>query len=893
MTDVNPETIDETSQQPENAEQKTDTVQEPTEPVKNGVSTTTDDDVGTQNEKNEAPEAPTTKTEELDSAPPQPSEPSRTPSEPVAEPQPEAPARTSVSPARSRTDQPPASQSPLPANTPKRPDIDRNSNSSISSIRPQPHLPNRPEPSRDFRRPDMRVPMRPPDIADERWDARDARHPDHSRYGRYNDQDRERMLDPPSMHERGHGRLNERSLERERMAPARGDRDFPSRPASDDHFQRPPFRDSHLPPRDQEWADRAPRARPSQSDLFSSRQHDQDRSARGMAPPHKPPPHHERGAIRDGPSGDDDGTRGLSQPRADRDDRRMHPSRQLSPPRVDDSRLPNRPDRRDERFPSDDRRSGNFPPSHASRHDDLLPTGPRGERSSRGGPTEDRPAVDFPRDSRMGPLPPQDPNHGRLNQGSRYTPAAHDTLNDRPPPDIPLGPRGRNTGGRGSRPGSVSQAPPPNNPPVQASERQPPTGPSSRPGTRGALRQEQPPASSNSRPSTPAGEKLDATGIHPDRLKALQGSSNTGFDNPSPRAPSPPAPILPPSGPRGAPSGPSPTTRGPPTGPSFAGERGRGDKRFAGLNNMLQQSSGMSSDRGGQGTTIRGRGANANRQSSASMNAPSPQSMGPPTPVGPQSESQGPSADAGSGRDRPDLFASRKNEAEDESLGPSRSGGGRRSEIVETSSEPRRSSRNQSSSGTHTPDRDRDRERERDRTRNRDRDRDRDRDSSRRGEEDNAKKRDHDRDRRANENPAPSRDDVPDTREPSRRTGGSGRDEAPSTRRRERRGRDEGVNSSSLGGDYSNADRSKPPPPPPPPAPPQNDDRRWGGAGGGRNEEREREREPPLRRDRNRSRREDNSGGTLPRKRGRPPVGDDGSRAGGMRVGSDHKRPRR
>lgn len=887
MTDVNSKAEDKTPQQAEDAENKTDTTEKQPEPAENGVSTTADKDAD-ENTKNEAPpEEPPSKEEEPEPAPRQPSEPSRPASEPTSEPQPEVPARTSHSPTRSRTDQPPASQSPVSAGTTKR-DVDRNQSSSISSIRPQPHLPNRPEPPRDFRRSDMRVPMRPPDVPDERFDARDSRHQDHSRYGRYHDQDRERAPDHPVVGERSHGRLNERP-------PARGgERDFPSRPPSDDHFQRPPFRDSHLPPRDQEWSERTPRARQSQSDLFASRQHEQDRSTRNMAPPHKPPQHHERGGIRDGPSADDDNTRAPSQTRTDRDDRRTHPSRQQSPARVDDNRLPSRPDRRDDRFPSDDRRSGSFSQGHAPRPDDLLPTGPRGERSSRQGVAEERLSNDFSRDSRGGQLPSQDPNHGRLNQGSRYAPPAHDSLNDRPPPDIPLGPRGRNASGRGSRPGSISQGPPPNNPPpAQVPERQPPTGPSNRPGTRGAPRQEQP-ASSNSRPPTPASEKLDTSGIHPDRLKALQQSSNAGFDSPPARAPSPP------SGPRGAPSGPSPTTRGPPTGPTFAGERGRGDKRFAGLNNMLQQSSGTSSDRSGQGTTIRGRGAN--RQSGASMNAPSPQSMGPPTPVGPQSESQGASAEAGSGRERPDLFAGNKNEPEDESSTPTRSGGGRRPELIESSSEPRRSSRNLPS-GTNTPDRERERERDRTRPRDRDRDRDRERerDGSRRGEEDGARapgRRDHDRDRRASENVTSSREEIPDSREASRRSGGSGRDEGPSTRRRERRGRDEGVNSSSLGsGEYGSADRAKPPPPPPPP-PPQNDGRRWGGAGGGggggRSEERERDRDHGRGRDRNRDRRdENNAGGTLPRKRGRPPAGDEGPRGGGMRVGSEHKRPRR
>lgn len=73
-------------------------------------------------------------------------------------------------------------------------------------------------------------------------------------------------------------------------------------------------------------------------------------------------------------------------------------------------------------------------------------------------------------------------------------------------------------------------------------------------------------------------------------------------------------------------SGPSPTGRGPPTGPSFGSDRSRVDKRmFAGLQTHLQQAGTPNApERSRQGASIRGRGGRANPSS-----LPSPSTSGP------------------------------------------------------------------------------------------------------------------------------------------------------------------------------------------------------------------------------------------------------------------------
>ncbi|PGH08997.1 hypothetical protein AJ79_05792 [Helicocarpus griseus UAMH5409] len=844
--------------------------------------------VSSKSEKAEQAEKPAVTQE---AQPAKPAEAATAPLQPASQPPSATPApqtdaqnaaHGSESPAPSRVASRPPSETSHPPSIPKRPDVDRYAPQPSPPIRPQPNLPNRPEPPRSFRH-DERMTMRPPNIPDERRDARDTRHPD--RIGRFGGSDRERPFEHPlPVDPRAHGRPSDR----DRLDGPRTDRDFPPRPA-DDHFGRPSYRESRLPPRDQEWSDRMSRGRMSQADAFQARQ-DSERSFRDgdmhqYRHANLPEPH-----DRDHPTRLPHPDPGRHEPpRPERDDRRSRDSRPSSPPKIDDSRPPNRPERRDER---DERKPASFPSQPPSRPEDT-PTGPRGDRPSHPSAGDNR----HGQDSRSFP-PSANPSYGRLNQESRFPSRPQEPF-DRPQ-DIPSGPR-RTSSQRAGRNPPLSQPLPI---PPQPSDRQPPTGPSNRPPARNLPHQDQLAAST---PSGPASlEKLDTSGIHPDRLKAFQSPSGDS-----------PAPALPPSGPRSdghPPSGSQSSNRGS-SGTPLAGERGR-DKRFAGINNMLQQYGGPA-DKPGMGASIRGRGAN--RAGGNSMNVPSPQSTRPQTPVGPMGDSY-PGTAPPPASDRPELFPTRSDvppppppPAQEEPRGHGRAG--RRSEIIEeAAAESRRSPRH--SSGTRTPDRERDRDRERGRDRDREH-RDRDRDGSRRGEEDSARAsakrdeyrererhRDSDRERdRGRATETSSRDQARGSRDSSSRRGAQSssvnREPISSSRRRDKRDRDTATHDTpSRGGKPV---LSPPPPPPPPPPSSELEDRRWssGGRGDDRNRDRERERDRD-RRDMGNGRGGNsgaaNGGGTWPRKRGRPTGGsvDDGHNgAGPTRAGGENKRPRR
>jgi THO complex subunit 2 len=494
--------------------------------------------------------------------------------------------------------------------------------------------------------------------------------------------------------------------------------------------------------------------------------------------------------------------------RPEKDDRRPYPPRPLSPPRPAD--LPNRPDR----FPPpDDRRSGGFPSS--SRIDDL-PRAPRTDRQA------------DHRDTAPGP----DMTHGRLRQPE-------------PPSEIPAGPRRR--GGR-NIPG---QAPPmlsSSNATLPTPERQTPTGPARQSG-RGAP--EQPAV-----PTQPVGSS-SAPGVHPDRLRNLVNE--------------PAAPAAAPSGPRGL--GPQQPPRGPsaqsgqsgPPGQGFGGERGRGDKRFAGLNNMLQQSGGGGGDRGGNPPPVRGRGAN---RPSSNMEAPSPQPANRPPmgPAGPQEDLPRNRPNGGRGGDLIDDIVPDTGRS-----GPT----GNRSREMEPTREKEAERRDGSSSGRNRRD---------------------------------GRRNDRERSRRSDVGSGGGRDEkgAGEPRETLRRVQSS-REEM---RRRDRRDRPDGP--SEMSGPApsssepheaegrlrppSSMDAPPPPPPPPPPPMPDGNERRFNsGDRGSRSDNRDRERERRGdRRDRDHQREGGSgSGGSGHRKRGRqgPDDGPDGGR--GMRMGNDNKRPRR
>ncbi|KAL4957506.1 transcription factor/nuclear export subunit protein 2-domain-containing protein [Aspergillus filifer] len=507
--------------------------------------------------------------------------------------------------------------------------------------------------------------------------------------------------------------------------------------------------------------------------------------------------------IPDAPERPADGYRRGDQSRPERTDRRSLPNRPASPPNLD---LPNRPDTRK--------------PAPPQSRAEELPRGPRSDRPP-------RPSMEGP-DSRDA-LSGLDALGGRSRQGDLMT-------------DIPSGPRGRNASGRGGRnpPPSHPSAGSPSGP--AATERQPPTGPG-----RQGMRNEQPPA--DSAPSTD-----DTSGIHPDRLKALQKQTPGGGSRANPQAP---PPTVPPSGPRnvtGPASGTSPVTRGSPGGPGFNAERGRGDKRFTGLNATLQQSN---------SPTVRGRGANRQLASQTSGGAEDEARLG-----GPVSS-------------KPDLLSRVSGHPEDD--GPSRSrlgSSGRNEPAEDVNPDGRRSHRHSEREG----------ERERDR-----REDDGSRNSSRR---EDGRDRNRERSRRADAQPGGPRDERYESREASRRGAG------PREDNRRRRDRDAGGPDPSqehegrLRPPSSHGGQPPPPPPPPPPPAGPEGERRWSSSGREpRDRDRDRNRDRPRERTYNReSGGGGGSGSGAHRKRGRP--GDEGgsdatSRGTGRGGGSENKRPRR
>ncbi|QGA14539.1 hypothetical protein EYB26_002194 [Talaromyces marneffei] len=460
------------------------------------------------------------------------------------------------------------------------------------------------------------------------------------------------------------------------------------------------------------------------------------------------------------------------------------------------------------------------------RHDEF-PAGPRSDRVARS---------DLPEGREL--RPGGDVSHGRGPQDSRTA------RQPEPANEIPLGPRGRQSRGRNV---SMPQPPPPGTPNNRPSERLPPTGPSGRSNGRAS--------DSSAAPSpAPGTEKGDTGGVHPDRLKNLQVSTESSPANNRSQPP------VPPSGPRSSLGhiGGSPVIRTPPSGPG--NDRNRGDKRFSGITNMLQQSGGAQ-ERGGQGTSIRGRGRQAQESGPSS-----PQVGGP---------------DVAPGQERTELFPT----APEGDTRPS--GRGRRGEpSQETNRESKRTEKHDTDRGRRDED-----------------------EATKGGRRD--ERRDRGRDRQHNRRNDNAEDDAHQGgKDSTNRRATGGRDDH---RRRDRRDRDDGPADlpGPNGGDHhgrnrpssSHSSNNNPlPNPPPVPAGLPNDDRRWGG-GSGRGENRDRDRNRDRGgggRDRERDFNRENGPGAgtqnLPRKRGRP--GDDNHGHGdggprGMRVGSESKRARR
>jgi len=338
-------------------------------------------------------------------------------------------------------------------------------------------------------------------------------------------------------------------------------------------------------------------------------------------------------------------------------------SRPGSPTRLDDRQHQRFEPRRDDRPPVHARQTQeNTANGRLPRYEDNhAPTGPRTDRPMPGsqGSPQDR----FRDSTRNGftPSPATDPY--RRDQNMTHNNRQHESQYGRlnAGPEIPLGPRlpNGNTAPPPRATGRNVSAPQPANTPqtqshsgsqngsIASQEKHTPTGPSAR-GPSMAAPPLPRPDSVQSAPPTPVTESPDTAGVHPDRLRAIQGagaapgpaaSSSTIMGRP-PREPLPPvsvpsspgqrphAQIPSPGGHMQSPLGPSPSPRGAPTGPSFGNDNRRGDKRMlAGIQNALQQAGTLNPpERSGQGASIRGRGGRANNNALSS-----PSASGPPT----------------------------------------------------------------------------------------------------------------------------------------------------------------------------------------------------------------------------------------------------------------------
>ncbi|KAK5083084.1 THO2 plays a role in transcriptional elongation [Lithohypha guttulata] len=206
-----------------------------------------------------------------------------------------------------------------------------------------------------------------------------------------------------------------------------------------------------------------------------------------------------------------------------------------------------------------------------------------------------------PRDGRNQGRPPVDMSHGRLEQESSHRPQSRTERG--PEMEPPSGPRSRP-----SNPTLRNEAVPA----AHASPRQPPSGPGRHSRSGSYVEPAVPPVTA------------DTSGVHPSRMSNLPLAEQPRNIRP------PPLQTAPPSGPRGAPTGPAsasiplPNTRGPPSGPQADTPAGRGQRHpVAAVNNTLAQAA--SGPRGGGG----GRGRGGVRQNSVSYNNGMP-----PSPVG-------------------------------------------------------------------------------------------------------------------------------------------------------------------------------------------------------------------------------------------------------------------
>ena len=606
------------------------------------------------------------------------------------------PEKVATTSPQSKVEQAPDTKSPSqPQGLPAKPET--NMATEKSSVPPRPSRPEK----RDFAdhsqngRPLHSLPNRPDSLpmssrsseqwADERHgdrtfrNTRDLRSAEHGRTDRPTS-DRERLSDrnnhgPQS---RGYDRPLERPPpfgERERLEQSwGGEKNMSSRAH---HDNRAPIDDryggSHSrdarPSQREERPDRTLRDRPFPEALESLRNGEsQGRSSRdsSMAAPKSAVTHHpDRLSLIPGAQ-DPDRSYSNTHPdrRAEPPRFNSHPnsergSRAASPARRDDYRT-SRYDQshREERFSSENHR---LPGDLPRRQDDSrTPTGPRTDRTA-DGPSSSQ--SDRSRDTMRAPPssgPPADPNHGRLNQEKLAAHRQQESQYGRLNADTPSGPRVPNGMAPATARGGARNvnAPQPNInsqtsqsgqtslPSPSVPDRHAPTGPSSNrgPPRNGSTSFARPPPASSIAPSTPIPESPDVSGVHPDRLKAIQSNVTVPPSNPLPQSNQnnpPPVSATTPVGPRGpnhnqppSPMGASRPPGGPPTGPSYPinNDRNRSDKRFAGIQNVLQQAGGANgSERPNQGTGIRGRGGRNNNITNNNISSPS--TSGPSDPA--------------------------------------------------------------------------------------------------------------------------------------------------------------------------------------------------------------------------------------------------------------------
>lgn len=538
---------------------------------------------------------------------------------------------------------------------PTRPDLILKKSINTVNDRIPYNLPSRPEPPIS-KIDDQRISERPGDRVPHDH-GRDSRFTERGRSDRGVDASRDRLQDRsmPGSYIRGYDQNTERPhiLDRNRLESAWGDEKTLANWSSSDDRHNGVRRDSRAPSRDGR-AELSQRDRP-----FPETSHHLPRSEfpgqppreQTMAPPRSNVPQHSNA-----PLGSHHSDRRLESSRYESFSNSGRSSRGGSPSRNEDRRSLRHEARHDDRPPVDSRR----PPdasshSQASRYENPnLPTGPRTDRSAANGAAT---SSDKFRDSMTvtsSAMPGLNANLGRLNpdQGHhhRQEESQYGRLNSGP--EIPSGPRLSNgvhlppprgvsasaaTLPRNSHPASTvsTQALPP---PLHIPDKQAVGGISTRSATRAASHFQWQ-DSTSSAPPTPLKDSPDTAGVHPDRLKAIQESGNpsAGDEASNPGSirylPAPPPHSTVSGGVRGPAQqaasavGPSPVNRGPPTGPSFVADRNRGDKRFAGLQHVLQQANSPNgAERAGQGASIRGRGGRASHlhEQSASSNLGAP-----------------------------------------------------------------------------------------------------------------------------------------------------------------------------------------------------------------------------------------------------------------------------